>query len=298
MNLEQIHNPHLIYPGQVLVLEKVDGRARLKLANAVGSTDTVKLEPGVRSESSDFGAISSIPMNVIGPFLNDALVFENDELNRAPRVVATQEGRVVSSTGDIAYVKGDLSPARSWQLFRAPRPLVDLETNQILGWEARYVASADRIRQGETRPGAGPMPAGVDVPSTIRITSVHDEVSVGDRMAPAAVRDFEPFVPHAPTGELNGMVIALYGDSLTASNNQIVAINRGKHDGVERGHVLAYWTEGHVVKDETDDHHPLMKLPDERHGLLFVFRVFERVSYALVLQADEPVVPGARFSKP
>jgi hypothetical protein len=296
MNLEQIHNPHLIYPGQVLVLEKSDGRARLKLATAVGGSDTVKLSPSVRSESSEFGAIASIAMNVIGPFLNDALVFENQDLEAAPRVVATQEGRVLLSRGDLAYVLGDTSSARDWQLFRSPKPLLDPVTHEVLGYEARYSGSAERVRSGETRPGAE-IP-GVPVPTTFRVTSVRDEVTVGDRLTPAMVRDFDPFVPHSPDGTMNGSVVSLYGDALSAGTNQIVSINRGKRDGVERGHVLALWSEGALVKDQTDPKKSLVKIPDEKHGLLFVFRVFDRVSYALVVQADLPIRPGDRFSKP
>ena len=139
---------------------------------------------------------------------------------------------------------------------------------------------------------------GREIPVVLTITSVRDEVASGDRLAPAAVRDFEPFVPHSPEQPLNGAVVSLYGDSLTGGLNQIVAINRGKRDGVERGHVLALWTEGAVVKDPTDPKRGLVKVPDERHGLLFVFRVFDRVSYALIVQSDLPVKPGDRFSKP
>lgn len=296
MNLEQIHNPHLIYPGQMLVLDKSDGRARLKLANQVGGTDTVKLSPSVRAESSESGAIASIPMNVIGPFLNDALVFENQDLNAAPRVVATQEGRVLLSRGDLAYVLGDTSSSRDWQLFRSPKPLVDPITHEVLGYEARYSGSAERLRDGETRPGAGA--PGVQTPTTFRITGVRDEVTVGDRLVPAVVRDFDPFVPHAPTGPMDGVVVSLYGDAMSAGTNQIVAINKGKREGLERGHILALWSAGSVVKDPTDAKHALVKIPDERHGLLFVFRVFDRVSYALIVQSEVPVKPGDRFSAP
>ena len=296
MNLDQIRNPHLIYPGQVLVLEKSDGRARLKLANPVGGSDTVKLSPSVRSESSEFGAIASIPMSVIGPFLNDALVFDNDQLNAAPRVVATQEGRVLLSRGDLAYVLGDTASTRDWQLFRAPKPLVDPTTGEVLGFEARYSGSAERLRQGESRPGAEPTTA--PVPATFRVTAVRDEITVGDRLVPATVRDFEPFVPHSPETAMNGVIVSLYGDALSAGSNQIVSINKGKRDGVERGHVLALWSAGSLVKDPTDPKRGLVKVPDERHGLLFVFRVFDRVSYALILQSDQPIKVGDRFSKP
>ena len=159
MNLDQIHNPHLIYPGQLLVLEKIDGMARLKIGNTVGGAgDTVKLSPSIRSESSESAAISSIPMNLIGPFLTDAMIFDENELAKAPRIVAGEEGHLMLGRGNTAYVLGDLGNTRSWQIFREPKPLVDPDTKQMLGYEARFVGSADRKQDGESRPGANTVP--------------------------------------------------------------------------------------------------------------------------------------------
>lgn len=297
MNLEQIHNPHLIYPGQLLVLEKIDGMARLKLGSTVGGVgDTVKLSPSIRSESSESGAIASVPMNLIAPFLNDALVFETNEMLSAPRVAAAQEEHVVLGRGDLAYVLGDVGKTRNWQVFRSPKALVDPETKQIIGYEARYVASAEHVADGETRPGAD---AGkLEVPSSFRITSTREDVNVGDRLAPATVRDFAPFIPHSPPAGVTGTVISIYGDALSAGTNQIVAINRGSQDGIERGNIMGLWHEGVVRQDASVEHGAMLKIPDRRIGTLFVFRVFNRVSYALVLDATEATVAGDRISAP
>lgn len=295
MNLQQIRNPNLIYPGQVLVLEKSGGRARLRLATGVGDTGTVRLSPSVRSESSEAGAIATIPMNLIAPFLNDAVVFGAGELASAPRIVATQEGRVVLGRGDLAYVRGDVSGPRDWQVFRDAKPLVDPETRQILGYEARYVGSAEHLRDGESRPGAQ---SGLEVPATFRMTSSREEAGVGDRLIAARVRDFAPFLPHSPAPDMQGAVVSLYGDALSAATNQIVSINRGTADGLERGNVLALWHQGAVTRDASVERGDTIKLPDERVGLMLVFRVFDRVSYALILEASEPVVPGDRVSAP
>jgi len=296
MNLDQIRNPHLIYPGQLLVLEKINGMARLRIGQSVGDGGTVKLSPSIRSESSETGAIASVPMNLIGPFLNDALVFETNEMLSAPRIAATQEDHIVLGRGDLAYVLGDVGQTRNWQVFRAPKPLVDPETRQILGYEARYVASAEHVADGETRPGAEQ--GKLEVPSTFRITSAREDASVGDRLAPSAVRDFAPFVPHPPAPGLTGSVISIYGDTLVGSTNQIVALNRGQMDGMERGNVLALWHEGAVKQDSSVERGAMLKIPDRKIGSLFVFRVFSRVSYALVLDANEPTVPGDRMSAP
>jgi hypothetical protein len=297
MNLAEIRNPHLIYPGQLLVLEKADGRARLKLGTSVGAggTDVVKLSPTVRGESSESGAIATIPMNLIAPFLNDAIVFEPDKLPDAPRIVATQEGRVLLGRGDLAYVKGDVSGPRDWQIFRNPRPLVDPETQQIIGYEARFVGTAEHVQDGESRPGAG---GTLEVPSTFRITSNREDATTGDRLLPATVRDFAPFVPHPAAAGTQGAVVSIYGDALSAAQNQIVAINRGARDGLERGNVLALWHAGAVTHDPTVEKGALMKLPDQRIGLMLVFRTFDHVSYALILDATEPAVAGDRFTAP
>ena len=121
---------------------------------------------------------------------------------------------------------------------------------------------------------------------------------MGDRLLPVPQRDLTAFVPHAPKAAVEGRVVSLYGDALSAGQNQIVALNRGVRDGIERGHVLALWRAGTVAFDRTNNQRTAMMLPDERHGLLFVFRVFDRVSYALIMSVNDPVKPGDRFTQP
>ncbi|MEO7245853.1 MAG: LysM domain-containing protein [Rubrivivax sp.] len=296
MNLDQIRNPHLIYPGQVLELVRGDGRASLRVAGGA-PTDTVRLSPRVRSESLDGGAIASVPLHLIGPFLNEAVVFETDALDRAPRIVATQEGRVLLSRGETAYVRGELAGVRSFRLFREPRPLRDPATKEVLGYEARYVGTANYERAGEelvSDDGKTTI-----VPATFRIGDLRLEAGIGDRLHPVPQQDLTAYAPHAPAAPIDGSIISLYGEALSAGQNQIVAINKGTRDGVERGHVLALWRAGRTEVDRTTPGvRTPMRLPDERHGLLYVFRTFERVSYALILSVNEPVRPGDRFTQP
>ena len=300
MNLEQIRNPHLIYPGQVLVLEKADGVARLRVAGAPGGsanepTNTVKLSPRVRPELLDNGAIAAIPLNLIGPFLNEAVVFNGNELEAAPRIVATQEGRVVVSRGETAYVRGDLKGARDFRLFRELVPLVDPGTREVLGFEGRYVGTAELTRPAGTTTADG-RPA--LVPATFRVTSTRIEAGVGDRLSPVPQQELVAYVPRSPANPVEGRVVSIYGDGVRAGQNQVLTINRGQRDGIERGHVLALWRAGRSTIDRTSVDKAPLRLPDERHGLLFVFRVFERVSYALVLNVQEPIRAGDRFTQP
>jgi hypothetical protein len=301
MNMTQIRNPHLIYPGQVLVLDKSSGRAVLRVGQLGDSvappTNTVRLSPRVRSQLLDNGAIASIPLHLIGPFLNEAVVFDNNDLDRAPRIVATQEGRVMVSRGETAYVRGDLGGARDFRLFRRPQPLVDPDSRQILGYEAAYVGTAEYVREGGTQPSADGK-SSLAVPATFIVSGTRLEAGVGDRLSPVPQRDLVAYSPHSPAGPVSGRIIKVYGEALLAGKDQIVALNRGQRDGIERGHVLALWRAGAPATDSTATPKVAMQLPDERHGLLFVFRTFERVSYALVLSVNDPVSAGDRFTQP
>ena len=296
MNLDQIRNPHLIYPGQVLLLDKSGGRARLRVGQQIGPDGTVKLSPRIRTSALGDGSIPSIPFHLIEPFLNEALIFQGNELETAPRIVATQEGRVLLARGDTAYVRGEIPQQREFRIFREAKPLRDPATKEILGYEANYVGSAEYVRQGENRTGADGKPE--IVPATFSVTSIKQEAGVGDRLAPTPAREFSNYAPHAPQSPLSGQIVSIYGDALTAGQNQIVSLNKGAADGMERGHVLALWRTGTRVIDKTDASRPTIKLPDERHGMLFVFRVFDRLSYALILSVKDPVKPGDGFTQP
>ena len=296
MNLDQIRNPHLIYPGQILFLDKTGGRARLRVGQPVGPDGTVKLSPRIRASGLGDGSIPSIPFHLIEPFLNEAVIFQANELESSPRIVGTQEGRVMLGRGETAYVRGEIAQQREFRIFREPKPLRDPTTKEILGYEAAYVGAAEYVRPGETRNGADGKPE--VIPATFSVTSIKQEAGVGDRLAPMPAREFSNYAPHAPQGPMTGQIVSIYGDALTAGQNQIVALNKGAADGVERGHVLALWTDGARVIDKTDPSRPTIKLPDERHGMLFVFRVFDRMSYALILSVQAPVKAGDRFTQP
>jgi hypothetical protein len=298
MNRAQILNPHLIYPGQLLMLVKSDGRASLQLGQAAGGSggDAIKLRPQMRISALDGNAIPVIPLALIQPFLTDAVVFDTDELARAPRIVATQEGRVIVAQGDTAYARGDFGGATDFRIFRTAKPLLDPTTREVLGFEAPYVGTADLTRPGETRTGPDGKPE--IVPATLTVKQVREEVGIGDRLAPAPQRNLDRYVPHAPSGTMAGQIISIYGQGLIAGQNQIVALNRGERDGMERGHVLALWRDGEAMLDKTQDKAEAIKLPDERHGVLFVFQVYQRVSYALVISVQEPVKAGDRFTQP
>jgi hypothetical protein len=199
--------------------------------------------------------------------------------------------------GDTAYVRGDLSnPQREYRVFREPKPLTDPTSNEVLGYEANYVGTAEYTRQGEARSSADG--TGEIVPATFTLTNLKQEAGVGDRLSAVPPPQFSNYAPRAPSRPMAGQIVSVYGEGLNAGPNQIVSLNKGSRDGVERGHVMALWRYGVQTVDKTDPNRVTIKLPDERHGTLFVFRVFDRMSYALIMAAQEPARRGDRFTEP
>jgi hypothetical protein len=302
MNKEQIRNPHLIYPGYVIVLDRE--RAQLTIAplgtekptavpvapgvppTAAPPTapGTVKLSPRVRAESLAKQEIPSIPPSAIEPFLSRPLVVEPDGLEKAPTIIATQADRVVLATGNLAYVRGiGASKDDTWYVYRRGVPLVDPDTNTTLGYEAIYLGTAQLTRPGE--------------PATVVLTSAVQEVEAGDKLVAAGRVQAVNYAPRAPNAQIKGRVIAIYGGVAKvgeAGPQQIISINRGRSDGLEVGHVLALYSLGGTVRDASKPRNApdaRIQLPDERAGLAFVFRVFDRISYALIMQITRPVSP-------
>jgi LysM domain len=352
MNLTDIRNPHRIYPGQVLYLDKSGGRARLSTrAPGEGDTPTMKVTPRVRAESLSDSAIPPVDMGVIEAFLTEPLIVDEGTFARAPRIVATPESRVLLSLGDRAYARGqygsgDLNPAealtlepgkpRLFRVFRNALPLKDPVTGEVLAYEAQFVGKA-RLARGEAqrdtetpaqaaarkenkdiykpqfentqhniarvpvpdKKGQGQDPARDIIPATIDIVAAKEEMRVGDRLLPDPPREFPNYVPRAPGQAQAGLIVSVYGNAVRfAAQNQVVAINRGRQHGIEDGHVLAIVRDSFQVTDKTDEGRTLLQLPGEHNGLMMVFRTFDKVSYALVLDIQDGVKVGDRFTSP
>lgn len=312
MNMDTIKNPHLIYPGQKLVLDKSSGRAVLRTADAQGeppAMETVRLSPRTRvSGLSD--AIQTLDMRFIEPFLAEPLIVEAGEIAKAPRIVATRANQVMLTRGDRAYVRGptdapvmdDLPQVKHFRIFRDATLLKDPETGEVLGYEAQFVGKATLARGEYTEDtvSAGGKISSVVVPATIDITVAKQEMRVGDHLLPEPERQFLSYLPHAPVGNVGGRIVSIYGSDVVANaaQNQIVVISRGQRDGIESGHVMAILQDGQRLIDKTDPTRAPMKLPDERNGLLMVFKTFEKLSYALILNVKDAVRVGDRLTAP
>ena len=266
------------------------------MGRAVGDkVDVVRLSPRVRSGPVE-DALSSVNLNSIEPFLNEAVIFDTDALALAPKVVATTEDQVLLARGNLAYAVGVFGPETEYRIFREPRPLRDPTTNEVLGFEAVFLGTADFLRPGEIHDlGSGRTEV---VPATLKVTSARREIGVGDRLSPVPPRQFVNYVPHAPQQDMTGQIVSIYGEGLTAGKGQIVSLNRGARDGMQLGYVLALWREGRALPSSNAFSRTQVVLPDERGGMLFVFRVFDRMSYALIISSAQPVRPGDRFTQP
>jgi hypothetical protein len=302
LNQDEIRNPHLIYPGDVIVLDRFGAQPELRMGGA-GMGDTVRLSPRVRSEDAGMQAVPSIPPRVIEPFLSRPLVIEPDGLDRAPRIIAAQADRVYLGSGDVAYVRGikDAKLDSLWQIYRPGAPLVDPDSNKTLGYEAVFLGDSRVIKTGD--------------PATVLIFSAQQEIGAGDRLIAAGPITLNNYAPHAPAASITGRIISTPGGLRETGTQNVVTLNKGRSDGLEPGHVLALSRLGRTVSEniprknvrDTKDvpwyrltmremfnqvasDKETTKLPDERYGLVFVFRTFDQVSYALVMSASRPVL--------
>jgi hypothetical protein len=304
LNKDEIRNPHLIYPGDVVVFDRATGRLTIQ-----------RLEPRVREERLAGEAIPSIPPKLIEPFLTRPLVIENGGLDKAPEIVATELGRYNVGQGGKVYANGiSTSAEQLWYVYRQGRPIIDPDTDKTLGFEAVNLGVARVIKRGE--------------PSTLIITSGTREITRGDRLVAVGPTVVFSYVPRKPDRMIEARVARisdgefdtrseLYADADTLKGEnpwsysvedklgtfrreagplQIVILNRGMADGVELGNVLALYRSVTVSYDKSVGPFYMGKprpanvtLPEERYGLVFVFRTFQHVSFALVVQGAQPV---------
>jgi hypothetical protein len=269
MNKDTIKDPHWIYPGDVIVLDRTVGTLRVVEGTSTSGTASIKLSPSVREESSEHGAIPSIPVADIAPFLSQPLIIEKNGLSGAPTITGTYEQRVILGNDDIAYVKGlTEGKGKHWQIYRPGKTLLDPDSKEVLGYEAIYLGDADVEKFGNI--------------STIRIARSIQEINKGDRLVQTSGVYTSNYVPHAPEKQIAARVISIYGGVSQGGQNTVITLNKGLRDGVEDGHVLALYRKGETVDKN-------LSLPDMRYGLLFVFHTFDKVAYALVMQTSLPV---------
>ncbi len=352
LNQEQIKNPHLIYPGDVVVLSMEDGKPRLSLEGS--GLPLVKLSPQVRSEPIETReqGIPPIQPAHIQPYVMAAGIVDEAALNSAPKILGAADQRVMITQGDVVYAGAGKADTQHWKVVRAGKPLTDPDTGELLGLEAQSVGRARTLAPGD--------------PQTLRMERVNMEVTLGDRLVADAPHALHTMTPRAPDKPVRGKIIQAYGGFNATAQYATVVVNRGLRDGLEPGHVLAIHRQGRLLPGEkaptgmysdtkcvkpgktvtSDFYDPKemlvecgelpadaprqvvryadigclkpgaritaneffdpkevyqlhcraedrvrnqVQLPNQNVGLLFVYRVFDKAAYGLIMRADGPV---------
>lgn len=281
----QIQNPHLIFPGDVLTLVYVNGQPQILVNEALhkaiqqdsGELPVKKLSPGIRTKALQ-ASIPSIPGDAIRQFLSKPRVVTREQLDNAPRIIASDEKHLILGSGDRVYIRGEIDKERvRFSVFRPGDALRDPVSNDLLGYEAKYSGEVHIITYED--------PASGDLTYTDR------EVLIGDRLLPEDKSKLENlFFPHLPDKDVDAQIISLYDALFGVAQYQIVVINKGERDGMEVGHLLATYTQGEFARDRFDKRRSEpVKLPNERSGLLMLFKTFDRVSYGLTLESKRVI---------
>ena len=264
---QQIANPHLIYPGDVLSLVYINGQPRLML-----NRGTVKLSPQIRSTPID-DAIPVVPIDAIQGFLSRPYVLETGQLENAPYIVAFADEHIMGGSGQRFYGRNLDSSINKYEVVRQGGDYIDSETGELLGHEAVYIGSSVVQKQGD--------------PSTLLLTETQQESLAGDRLLPAEEDvSLMNFHPKTPATRVDGAIISVLNGVTQIGQYNVVVIDRGEQNGLEVGDVLHIKSRGETIKDDfSSTRNDMVKLPDEDAGLLMVFRTFDRVSFGIVMHA-------------
>ena len=294
----QVANPHLIYPGDKLKLVYIDGQPRVTLAEggearAQGGGGK-RLSPQVRRDPLS-QAITAIPYDIIASFTGRPTLLDKDQVKNAPYVVAMRDGHIIGASGNELYAVGieDAAVDARYSVIHVEEPLRDPETNDVLGYNGMYV-------------GSGPVATAGD-PAKLLLTDSIREALQGDKLFPESVDVNLDFVPHAPATQVDASVIAVKSHTVMGQY-QVVALNRGTAAGLEPGHILAIAQRGGIARDKYAKgglgggaglgSGRKVQLPDERVGIVMVFKAAERMSYALVMETTHEIRQGDMATNP
>ena len=299
---QQVENPHLIYPGDVILLRWVDGQPELsvlrpeqvqpltdpktgavllpeeRMAPRRSIGDRERLSPKVRSGPRE-RAIPTIPPEAIAPFLGRPLIVGNRELDKAGYVTIGLDERRALGDGSKFYARRIRDTSHEfYYVFRKGRPIRDPRNNRLLAYEAIYLGDAKMIQPGRNRFGT----------SVLIVTKVTQEILPTDRLLPVSEESILPvYHPRPPKNNVRGSIVLAHNDAAEIGPMGVVVINLGEKEGMEAGTVLQIWR--HPGKHRDPISKKFYMRPDEKSGLLMVFSTFRRVSYGLVLEADQSI---------
>lgn len=309
----QINNPHLIYPGDTVYLTYVEGKPQLRVKRGDGSR-TMKLLPDKRIEPLA-QAIPSIPLDEVAAFLSESRVMDQEDLEAAPYVLAGGERRLVVGAGDSLYARGDFDEGvKVYGVYRPDGEYNDPFTGEILGYSAEDIGTV-KIRakniinpedlaknkqlgqfqgfgRNRTRRVNDSLHESTEnnfsYIGTFSVVRTNQEIRQEDRLLANEEREIDSiFYPTPPKNKIEGVIMSVEGGVSQIGTLDVVSINQGERDGLDVGNVLAIYKRGENIKDPVK--WGSVQLPDEHAGLLIVFRTFEKMSFALVLEATRPL---------
>jgi hypothetical protein len=294
-----IANPHLIYPGDVLYFSYVDGKPRVSLERA----SAVNLSPQVRSQPLD-SAIRAIPYELLMNFVGRPRLLDKDEVRNRPYVLGIRDRHMIGSDQNEVYARGLKQPAidSRYTIVNVGEELRDPDDGDLLGYMGHYAGTARVI----DNTGAN---KGDEALTHLTIVDTGREILQGDKLFPANVDIGADFVPSAPTDkDLDGQIVAVVAGVWVAGRFQVVAINRGKRDGLVPGNTVAIFERGEEVRDRADlgalswrkfsTNYHKVRLPKERSGTVLLFRVFNRMSYGLIVESTHVMRVGDYIKHP
>lgn len=273
----QLENPHLIYPGDVLALVTLDGQTRITNTRA----STGRLSPQARVSPLN-GSISSIPYEKVSSFLSKGLVIEKDQAEQFPYILATRGDHLVASAGNDVYIRGGQATQNGtrYSVVHVGDAMHDPDDGDLIGYQGIYVGEGVLSRGGD--------------PATVALIDTNREALAGDRLIPEIVAIPLNFFPKAPDIDIDGRIISVVDGVSLIGQYQVVVMNRGARNGLAPGDVLTVFQAGEEVRDRFANHSFLgggevVKLPDESAGTVMVFKVYDRIGYALVMEATSDI---------
>jgi nucleoid-associated protein YgaU len=281
----QIKDPHLIFPGDILGLMTIGGKVKVAIVERGMESRTIKMSPTARIEPIE-SAIPTIPMEAIMPFITRNRIVEAGELEMAPYILAAGGGRIMNGAGGVAYGRGDFGDgiANAYGIFRASIVYKDPITEEILGLEAKEIGLANVISNEK------------DIVK-LDLIKTSQQIIEGDRLLTTENRQLVTrFQPKAPDNYIDGFIISVPGGVTQIGQYSMIVINKGKREGISEGSILDIMKRGEVVRDRTKEEQ--VRLPSEKAGQLMVFRVYEKLSYALVTKATRSLNVGDQVRSP
>jgi hypothetical protein len=266
----QIENPHLIYPGDVLGLVYIDGMPKVTNIRA----STYRMSPQARVTPIT-EAVTSIPYESVSAFLASGVVLEKRQADNLPYMIETRGDHLMASAGNIIYVRGleDAQLGSRYNVVEIGAPLIDPDDNKLIGYRGKFVAEGTLRRGGD--------------PASVALTDSSEEAIPGDRLISESIDIPLNFYPRVPSSPIDGRIISVHGGVTQIGQYQAVVLNRGTRDGISVGDVLTVWQSGQTVKDRFGG--GSVKLPEEAAGTLMVFKVYDRISLGLVMEATQAI---------